>query len=96
MLLLILYVIVQLFIGLYSRDFSLLAKSSDIFAILSTIDIALSALDLDKLISEIEIYLLNNLYHSFKRKYIKRLDNIYLRCVQTFILILISLIFQFL
>ena len=80
----------------FEGDFSVLAKSSDVFVILSIIRSAINVGDLDSLIGYLENYLVENLYREFRRKYIRRMDSVYLRHIETLILVIASLVFQFL
>jgi len=96
MLLFIVYIIAQIGLGLYFKDFSLLAKSSDIFAVLSTISTALYTSDMNSLLRKLDDYLLESLFHKFERKYLGILESIQWRVLQTLVLIIVSLAFQFL
>jgi len=91
------YIIAQTVVWfVFEGDFSVLAKSSDVFVILSIIRSAINVGDLDSLIGYLENYLVENLYREFRRKYIRRMDSVYLRHIETLILVIASLVFQFL
>jgi len=91
------YIIVQIVLGfVFQGDFSVLAKSSDVFVILSIIRSAINVSDLDSLVGHFEDYLVRNLYQQFKRNYIRRMESVYYRHIETMILVVASLIFQFL
>lgn len=91
------YIIVQIVLGfIFQGDFSVLAKSSDIFVIFFVIRSAINASDLDSLFGHFEDYLISNLYQQFRRKYIRRMDSVYYRHIETVILVIASLVFQFL
>jgi hypothetical protein len=94
------YITVQVILFfVYQGDFSVLAKSSYVFVILATIRSAINVSDLNSLansfINHFDDYLVKNLYRQFKRRYISRLDRVYLRHIETVILVVISLAFQF-
>jgi hypothetical protein len=91
------YIVVQIALWLLSNgDFSVLAKSSDIFVILSTIRSAINLGDLNGLVSRLEDYVVRDLYREFRKKYIRRLDSVYIRHIETIILVIVSLALQFL
>jgi len=91
------YIIVQIVLGfVFQGDFSVLAKSSDVFVILSIIRSAINVSDLDSLVGHFEDYLVRNLYQQFRRNYIRRMESVYYRHIETMILVVASLIFQFL
>lgn len=91
------YIVVQVVLWFLSHgDFSALTKSSDIFVILSIIRSAVNLGDLDGLVDHLEDYLVRDLYRQFRTKYIRRLDSVYFRHIETIILVIASLILQFL
>lgn len=91
------YIIVQIVLGfVFQGDFSVLAKSSDVFVILSIMRSAINVSDLDSLVGHFEDYLVRNLYQQFRRNYIRRMESVYYRHIETMILVVASLIFQFL
>jgi hypothetical protein len=97
----ILYIIAQVILWfVYQGDFSVLAKSSDVFVILATIRSAINVSDLNALantfINHFDNYLVESIYRQFKRRYIRKLDSVYLRHIETVVLVIISLVFQFL
>ena len=80
----------------FQGDFSVLAKSSDLFVVLFTIGSAINVSDLNSLVGSLEDYFVSNLYRRLRRKYVGRLDSVYYRHIETLILVTISLILQFL
>ena len=89
------YIIVQVALWfLCQGDFSVLAKSSDIFVILTSVRGFVNINDADSFFRELEDYLLSGLYQKFKRRFIRRLDNIFMRLLEIVILVIISIIFQ--
>jgi hypothetical protein len=91
----ILYVIVQVILWVvYHGSFSVLAKSSDIFAILTTVRSAINLNDVNSVLDRLEDYLFQGLYREFRRRYIKRLDSVYIRLLEISILVITSTIFQ--
>jgi len=91
------YVIVQIALWFLSQgDFSVLAKSSEVFVILFTIRSAINVSDFNALISQSQEYMMRNIYRQFRRRCSTRLDSVYYRHIETIILVVVSLIFQFL
>lgn len=89
------YIIVQVALWfIYKGDFSVLARSSDIFVILTTVRGFVNINDAESFFRELEDYLLSDLYRKFKRRFVRRLDNIFMRLLEIIILVIISMIFQ--
>lgn len=73
------YIIVQAILWfIFQGNFSVLARSSDVFVFLATVRSAINVTDLDSLVSHFEDYLVENLFRQFRRRYVSRLDSVYL------------------
>jgi len=91
------YIVVQVVLWFtFQGDFSVLAKSSDFFVFLATVRSAVNVGGVESVVDDLEDYLARNLYQQFRRKYIRKLNNAYYRHIETAILVIISIVFQFL
>lgn len=91
------YILVQIILWfVFNGDFSVLAKSSDAFVFFSTLRGFVDLSDVDYVVRHLENYVVKNLYWKFKKRYARRLDNVYLRLMEISILVMASIIFQFL
>lgn len=89
------YIIVQVILWFLSQgNFSVLAKSSDIFVILTTVRGFVNLNDADSFFRQLEDYLFSDLYQRFRRRFIRGLDSIFMRLLEISILVIISIIFQ--
>jgi hypothetical protein len=96
--LIILYAITQIILWFIYHDFSALSKSSDIFAILSTLDIMKDSSSFDYLLDQydkyLQSYILNQILYdvrSIRRKVVSKLDRIFGKGFRTLLFTIIAL-----